>query len=140
MIIKMFSAIYLSLAVIFSSVPLYWNHESWFHKSRRVVHKTAKNNYLSITISQQNWDLYELFSNFIKFYLYGSKVLYFLVGPGNGNLIHVDIIFAALRFVFLSQNFSANITLSLKIIQLLDLYYQRIPKYSYTLRSFYNHW
>ena len=38
--------------------------------------------------------------NFIKFYSSGLKVLYSLIGPGNGNLIHIDIIFAAPKLVF----------------------------------------
>ena len=54
-IIRIFSTIYLSLSVLFTSVPLYWYHESWVQKPRNFGHDTAKigsasNFHLSMTI------------------------------------------------------------------------------------------
>ena len=40
--IKTFRTFYLWRTVLFPSVPLYWNHESWFNKNRKVVHDTKK--------------------------------------------------------------------------------------------------
>ena len=42
MIIKILSIIYLSLAVLFPSVLLYWHQESWVHKTRKSVHDNTK--------------------------------------------------------------------------------------------------
>ena len=38
LIIKIYSTIYLSLAVIFPSIPSYWRHESWLHKPQKIVY------------------------------------------------------------------------------------------------------
>ena len=39
--IKIYSDIYLSLAVLFPSVPSYWHHEYWVHKTRNVFDDTS---------------------------------------------------------------------------------------------------
>ena len=41
-ITKIFRIIYLSLAVIFPYIPMHWRHESWVHKTRKIVHDTEK--------------------------------------------------------------------------------------------------
>ena len=42
MIIKIFNNIYLSPVVLFPSLPLYWHHESWVHKTRNFVRDKGK--------------------------------------------------------------------------------------------------
>ena len=42
MIIKIYSTIYLSLTLIFPSVLSYWHHESWVHKTRKIIYSMAK--------------------------------------------------------------------------------------------------
>ena len=46
--------------------------------------------------------------NFIKFYLSDLKVLYSLIGPGKGNLIHEDIIFVTPKLCFTKHSIYAN--------------------------------
>ena len=108
MIIKIFSTIYLSLAVIFPYVPLNCYHDSWDHKPQKIVHDTAKkgsttNHRFSMTIRPL-----KMICNFIKFYSPGLKWLYLLISPVNGNLIHEDIICAAPKFGFLAHDISTN--------------------------------
>ena len=100
MIIKISSTIYLLLTVLFPSIPSYWQHEYWVHKTRNFFHDTAKSVSTSNhCFSTTNGPLIIMF-NLIKFYTSGLKVLYSLISPGKGNLIHVDIIFAAPKFGF----------------------------------------
>ena len=106
--IKIFRATYLLLVALFTSVPLYWYHVSWVHKTRKFVYDTSKtgsnpNRFLSATIR-----LLRAYFKFIKFYTYGLKVLYSLISPGKENLIHVDIIFAAPNFGYSKHHISAN--------------------------------
>ena len=42
MIIKVFSTIYMLLLLLSCSIPSYWNHESWVHTTRKIVHDTEK--------------------------------------------------------------------------------------------------
>ena len=79
MIIKILSSIYLSLAVFFLYVPIYWHNESWVHKTQTFVHDTAQtgsipNHNFSTTIIPLR-----TLSNFVKFYLSASKLLYLMI-------------------------------------------------------------
>ena len=94
-VIKAFSTTYLSLAVLFPSIPSYWQHEYWVHKTRIFFHDTAKSVSTSNhCFSTTNGPLIIMF-NLIKFYTSGLKVLYSLISPGKGNLIQKYVIFAA---------------------------------------------
>ena len=108
MVIKICSTIYLSLAVLFPSVPLYWHHESWVHKTRTFVHDTAKigsisNHPFSATIGPSR-----MIFKFIKFYMSGYRVLYSLIVPVEGNVTHLDIPIFAAPILFLKCHTSAN--------------------------------
>ena len=107
-IIKIFSTIYLSLALFFPSFPPSWHHESWVHKSLKFVHDTSKNGQLPITVSQTTIRPLRTIFNHIRFYMSSLKVLYTLIGLGKINLIHIDIIFAAPNFGFSKRDISAN--------------------------------
>ena len=125
-IIKIFSAIYLSLTVIFPSVLLYWHNESWVHITRKHFHNMSRTGSTSNRHFLAKIIHLIIIFNFIKFHMSPSKVSYFLISTGRGNLIHIDIIFAAPNFGFLKQYISANNTISLKLITTLDLSYQRL--------------
>ena len=56
-IIKIFSTIYLLLLILFLSIPFYWNHESWVHKYRKVIHDKTKKGHPLISASQRHLDL-----------------------------------------------------------------------------------
>ena len=108
-IIKIFSTIYLSLVVIFTFVSLYWHHESWAHKTWTIVNDTAKkgsttNHSFSTTIRPL------IFLNLIDFYSSVWKVLHQMIGTGNRNLTHGDIIFAAPNFGIWKHDVSSNNT------------------------------
>ena len=66
---------------------------------------------LPINISQQQLDIKNNF-NFIKLYMHDLKILYSLISPVKGNLIHVDIRFEAQKFGCLKYNISTNNALS----------------------------
>ena len=91
MIIKIYINIDLYLEVMFYLVVLYWNHESWVHKTRNFVHDTA---YIGSTSKSpflnDNQTFTDDFKLYTKFYRYDWKVLYLLIGPGRGYLIRLD--------------------------------------------------
>ena len=49
--IKLFSTIYLSLAVLFNYVASYWHNESWVHKPWNIFHDTKKGSTSNIHFS-----------------------------------------------------------------------------------------
>ena len=70
MIIKIFSTIYLFLALLFPYVPSHWNHESLVHTTRKFVHDTTKIGSTSNCHFDKDYTFNKDF-NFIKFYTYG---------------------------------------------------------------------
>ena len=94
-IIEIFSTIYLSLAVIFPSVPYYWHRASWVHTTRNNFPWYGINRVnFQLPFINNNWTFKNNF-NSIKFYTSASKLLYSLISPGKGNLIQKYVIFAA---------------------------------------------
>ena len=75
MIIKIFSSMYLLLAVLFPSNPLYWHNESWVHKTRKYFYDTAKTGSTPNHRSSKTIIYFRSIFNFTKFYTSGLKVL-----------------------------------------------------------------
>ena len=101
MIIKLYITDYLPLAVLFPSV---------FGSTNFKILSIIRQKY---TVSFQfpflgnNYTFNNVF-NFLNLYNSDWKVLYSLIGPGNRNLIHVDIIFATPKIGFSKRYVSAN--------------------------------
>ena len=109
-VIKIFNTIYLSRAVIFPSNPSEgmttffschcWHHESWFQKPWKIVPETAKKGSTSNFCFSTTIRHFRTMFKIINFYAYLNKILYLLIGPGNGSLTHIDITFTTPKFGF----------------------------------------
>ena len=133
-IIKIFSTFYLPRVVLFPPIPLEViptfllvtvGIMSLGSKKIEILSLKRKKrvNFQSPFIND-----YYTFKNsylilFYFIFLYSSKVLYSLIVSGNGNIIHVDIIFAAPKFGFSEHHISANNALYLKTSPPLEFYY-----------------
>ena len=110
--IKILSTIYLPLAVLFLSFPLYWHHESWVHKALKSVHGTLKTGSTSnLCFSTTIRPLRTIF-NCINFYTSALKLLFSLIGPGKENInqqiyyIYSSIICFTERYISANNVFS----------------------------------